>query len=241
MDTHPEIRYWLPRYIKLRGTRSLASFPHMSRAMHLIADSQDSIPWKDFMEGKLSKEIFALQGFYMIGSPALLTIASWSKQLVSKILLLSHSQWIYRNVSLHNKNTGYLALQSRKKSLAQIEALAELPPAGVPKEYKYLLEMDFNSLLTSPQENHCYWIYAMQAAHRAGRRTAHQQHRRSQGSSRQRLMARLQAGRQRTQPSLGAIEVEREIERDHIEDTRDQPSRAARELLLRSNKRKKPD
>ena len=99
---HPEIAYWLPRYIKLRGTRPLSDMSGMSADMKCVARSQDLIPWKDFMEGKLSKEWFSLQRSSLVCSPSRLTIADWAKRLISQILQVSHAQWIFRNVSLHD-------------------------------------------------------------------------------------------------------------------------------------------
>jgi len=57
---YPELAYWLPKYILLRGTKKLGEFPHLSPEMKTVAASQDMIPWKHFMEGKISSEIFKL-------------------------------------------------------------------------------------------------------------------------------------------------------------------------------------
>ena len=100
---HPELLEWLPRYITLRGTRQFSDFPNLSPEMQRVAASQDLIPWRAFMEGKLSsKEIFVVQWHTLINSPSCLTIADWGKLLISQILQMSHAQWVFRNVSLHN-------------------------------------------------------------------------------------------------------------------------------------------
>ena len=84
--THPELAYWLPKYILLRGTARLTDFPHMSAEMAIVARSQDLIPWTSFMEGKLSTEIFRLQNRSLACSSSRLTTLAWSKKLVSQIL-----------------------------------------------------------------------------------------------------------------------------------------------------------
>ena len=81
--SHLELAYWIPRYIMLRGTRQLADFPAHTPEMLCVAVSQDKIPWKDFMEGKLSKEIFSLQAQALACSPSKLSAASWAKKLIS--------------------------------------------------------------------------------------------------------------------------------------------------------------
>ncbi len=67
--THPELAYWIPRLIKLRGTRRLSKFPLHSPAMARVVASQDLIPWKVLMEGKLSHDIFSLQAHSLASSP----------------------------------------------------------------------------------------------------------------------------------------------------------------------------
>ena len=42
--SHPELAYWLPKYILLHGTRQLGDFPYLSSEMIRVADSQDQIP-----------------------------------------------------------------------------------------------------------------------------------------------------------------------------------------------------
>ena len=57
---HPEVVYWIPNYIQLRGTQKLGDFPHLSLEIKEVAVQQDLIPWKDFMEkAKLQRPSFA--------------------------------------------------------------------------------------------------------------------------------------------------------------------------------------
>ena len=58
---HPEIAYWLPRYIRLRGTKKLSSFARLSPEITRTTKSQDLIAWKDLMEGSLARSILNLQ------------------------------------------------------------------------------------------------------------------------------------------------------------------------------------
>ena len=136
--------------------------------MRKVASSQDLIPWKDFMEGKLSKEIFVLQRRSLVCPPSRLTIGDWSKQLISQILQISHGQWIFRYVSLHDQSTGYLRDVQRRSVLLEVNRLANLDPVQLPEGSRYLLEIDFSSL--GALETQTYWLLAMRAVIRAGRR-----------------------------------------------------------------------
>ena len=169
--THPELAYWLPKYILLRGTRKLSSFPYLSMEMRKVAASQDLIPWTCFMEGKLSKEIFLLQRHSLACSPSRLTIADWSRHLISQVLQMSHAQWVFRNVSLHDAAQGYIRVQKRESILQEVDRLAEIDPILLPEDSRYLLEIDFSSLHRDTLERQSYWLLAMKAAVKAGQRT----------------------------------------------------------------------
>jgi hypothetical protein len=81
--------------------------------------------------------------------------------LSPKILCITHSQWIFRNFSLHNKRNGYL----HKKKVEEIALELELL-AGA----RFLLEINFNDLNNSNVELQKYWILAINAALTAQRR-----------------------------------------------------------------------
>ena len=162
--SHPEIAFWLPRYIKLRGTRRLGDMPGLSPSMKRVAASQDLIPWKDFMEGKISREWFLLQSPSLSCSPSRLNIADWSKRVISQILQMSHAQCIYRNASLHDGRVGHLATARREEILVEIDRLASLDPADVPESSRYLLEIDFSTVGDMTLERQSYWMLAMRAA-----------------------------------------------------------------------------
>ena len=168
---HPELAYWLPHYIRLRGTRAFSDFPLLSPAMKRVAASQDLIPWVSFMEGKLSKEILHLQRRTLALSPSRMTINDWSSRLISKILHISHAQWVFRNVSLHDAREGYLHDKERREILAEVDRLSQLDPASLPERSRYLLEIDFEALTSSSREGQSYWLLAMKAAVAAGRAT----------------------------------------------------------------------
>jgi hypothetical protein len=61
-----------------------------------------------------------------------------TKSLISKLLHITHLQWIYRNFTLHDKLCGYL----HNKSLEdiRIEELVETSPEDIPEESKFLLK-----------------------------------------------------------------------------------------------------
>ena len=101
--TNLELQYWIPKYMKYRGTRRFQDMGQMSPNMRALAVSQDKIGWRNFMEGRVSKEFYQMQAQHSASSTSFLNGEDWVKQLISRILHITHSQWIFRNFSLHDK------------------------------------------------------------------------------------------------------------------------------------------
>ena len=89
--------------------------------------------------------------------------------------------------------------------LAEIEGLIDLDPDDIPPESRYLLELDFNSLYRSSFEQQSYWVRAMKAARRAGRRAAAMQSRRGAAARRSASASR------RTRPTINTDAVRAQI------------------------------
>ncbi len=97
-------------------------------------------------------------------SSSFLNGADWAKQFISKILHVTHSLWIFRNFSLHNKRNGYLHKKKAEEIALELELLAGLAPEDVPTNSQFLLEINFSDLNKSNLESQKYWILAINAA-----------------------------------------------------------------------------
>ena len=150
--------------------------------MHRIAVSQDKIGWLHFLEGKLSKEIRLRQELHLAGAPTQMKIKTWMSQFVSHLLHISHSQWLYRNVTLHHRDHGTIALRQRKEILNEIERHLDLAPADIPLTSRFLLEIPFQELEMAHPTEQSYWLLAIQAARCAGRRCVRRGRRRTADS-----------------------------------------------------------
>ena len=236
--TEPDLAFYIPKYIMFRGTRRFSTLGPMSVATHAAAMSQDLIGWREFMEGKVSKLILQVQMAHCAIAPCMMTGDVWMRQFINHLLHLTHSQWIFRNITLHDRVRGTLRLKERRDVLVQIEQLLDTEPEQVPQESRFLLEMDYDSLYKSSFERQSYWVIAMQAARRAGRRTAAMQSRRGAGAKRR-------AAKRRTPlPCLDMASMERQLaaETSLRPPSRRRGSVAAIELENPCNKRlKKPD
>jgi hypothetical protein len=136
----------------------------MSKRMSTLADSQNKIGWRHFTEGYISTHFYNIQRFHLSMSSNYLNSADWTKQFISKILHLTHSQWIYRNISLHNKRHGYLWNKQSESLLQTIADLSDLSLEEVPGNSRFLLEFNLTELTKAHLETQQYWTLAMNAA-----------------------------------------------------------------------------
>jgi hypothetical protein len=137
-----------------------------------VTARQDSIGWTDFLHGKVLVEIASIQQLHCMSSLSCrLTGKDWMKAFISLLLQISHSQWIFRNYTLHNKQRGYLRLRLRSEVLHKIHELLETTPSNVPPESQYLLELDHTYLYNALYEDQDYWVLALKVTQHAGRQT----------------------------------------------------------------------
>ena len=132
-----------------------------------LGRSQDAIGWRRFMEGMISKEVVELQREYITLSGSRLSLQRWAIGLVTKLLEVTHGQWLYRNVTVHDATSGTLATLRKEELQMEIEKQQELGGEGLLDEDRYLLEVNLDDLETTSGEWQEYWLLAIRAAREA--------------------------------------------------------------------------
>ena len=211
-QTDPEILYWIPKYILMRGDKPLSAMGHMSPQFKALAASQDIIGWREFTEGHISMHFYTIQAFHLTMSSSYLNGEDWTKQFISKILQITHSQWIFRNVSLHDRTQGYLRNKKADEILHIINELSEVSPEEIPENSRFLLEINFSDLKKSHLETQTYWTLAMDAAIRA------QDLESARGARAKRIRRRLNT-KIASRSKLGITAVEQQIRKDGMHRT----------------------
>ena len=168
--TDNELAYWLYHYWLLRGEYLMMSLGMTSAAMKEIAEEFDMIGWDDTLHGRLPLALLRYQTSYCCGVRSQTSGSSWMKTLVTKLLGISHKQWLFRNFSLHNKVNGHLKLTHQVTVLEEIVWLATCDPDEIPEECRFLLAFDMSALDKAPLSQQEYWVSAMKAAKIAGSR-----------------------------------------------------------------------
>ncbi len=166
-------------------------------------------------------------------------VRDWVKTFISELLNISHTQWLFRNITLHDKRQGFIAATRKKELLAEIEKLHNTPIDDIPSESKFLLDCDLDELKAADNDYQEQWVEAILAARKAGLRLRrlnvrlHQQSRRRRRRSRTThlpIFERITS----QQPVSYAVFA------DLLEPPpRTRPSEASIETQLASNKRRK--
>jgi hypothetical protein len=170
--TDPDLRDCIYEYATGRGRLSMEEickendYDDRYKAM---ARSQDSIGWRRFMEGMVCKEIRVIQSSYSSGTGLHCNTAIWGRDLVTRLLEVTHGQWLYRNVQVHDRISGMLATQRKEELQMEIERQQELGTEGLLEEDCYLAECNLGDLEETSGISETYWLLAIQAAREAGR------------------------------------------------------------------------
>ena len=168
--TDGEVAYWIYKYLLLRGELPMCGLGDMSPRMLVIARSFDALGWDEIMHGRLPLTLRSHQQHFCALMNHRHSGDDWIKQFTRRLLDITHGQWLYRNISLHNRSSGLLLKQKQADITQAVAHLADSDPADIPEESKFLLEIDPVSLSQSPVEQKQYWVAAMAAALTAGQR-----------------------------------------------------------------------
>jgi hypothetical protein len=70
----------------------------------------------------------------------------WVKSFISELVAISHTQWVFHNITLHDKRQGFVAVTRKKELIAEIEKLHSTPIDDIPTESKFLLDCNLDEL-----------------------------------------------------------------------------------------------
>ena len=205
--TNCDIAYWIPKWIKCRGVKKLQDMGRMSGDMLALAKGQDLIGYRHFMEGRISTKFWSIQSRHLALSDGHMNGAEWTKGFISRILKITQSQWFYRNISFHDKQHGYAKRKRVEELDHQIRQLSDTNPRNIPQDSRFLLERDGNDLSKESVLKKEYYVEAMEAAIKAGRRIAAMGRRARK--TRQRMNRLIKRNKR-----LGVFGVMREIRED---------------------------
>lgn len=162
--TCPELAYWTIKFILGRGALTFAELGAMSMEVQEVAASQDMIGWRNLMEGRVSIRFYSVQQRHLLSTGSRLNGDEWMQGFINRLLNISHSQWLLRNFTLHDKQYGFKRTKDRAEVLLRIEELMHTNPSRIPEHSRFLLEIDPTHSASSSFDTQSYWVAAMEAA-----------------------------------------------------------------------------
>lgn len=165
--TDPDLRSCLVGYAQSRGGESMEYICRDVPRFRQLAAAQDKIGWRRFMEGFVAQKVVDAQRLFQTISGSRQTIRSWASGLVIKLLEITHGQWLYRNIVVHNAMAGTLATARKEELQLEIEAQQALGLQDLQEEDQYLLEINLEDLEHTSGERQEYWLLAIKAARKA--------------------------------------------------------------------------
>ena len=134
------------------------------------------------MEGMVCQGMRKLQTIYATVEGSCISPEMWTQGLITKLLEITHGQWMYRCVQTHDNVTGTLATVRKERLQAEIEQQQDM---GIREDWEredcYLAEVNLEDLESTSGVNQEYWLLAIRTAREARRlrglqQSGHSQH-----------------------------------------------------------------
>ena len=116
------------------------------------------------MERMFSVHMICIQNDYHQWSGDGLSVKVWAGQLVVRLLEITHAQWVYRNIQVHDETRGTLRTAQKEQLLQEIEEEMEVGFEGFLDMDRLLASVALEDLEHSGGQNQEYWLAAVRAA-----------------------------------------------------------------------------
>jgi hypothetical protein len=127
VDTEAKLIHCLVSFARGRGHTSMTEICRgMSERYRLMAIAQDVIGWRRFMEGMISIRLVNHYAQHQERTGEGISAEKWSSQLVIRLLEVTHGQWVYRNIKVHDEACGTLRTREKEQLQADIEDQMQL-------------------------------------------------------------------------------------------------------------------
>jgi hypothetical protein len=139
--TDPRLARMVSLFLQHRGNRTFALLPGLDRDLLELAYKQEATGWDDLMEGKIIKHFQVVQSRFLPRCPTMLNASNWTKQFINQLIHITHSQWIYCNISKNHSTHIQLERLDLMSLLRHINKFARVAPSDVPQEIQFFLRV----------------------------------------------------------------------------------------------------
>lgn len=170
-DGDRELIETLHDYLILRGKTTMRRICATLPRLQSMARDCDRLGWDNFTEGRICSGLFLLQQDWLRQIGSRWSISSWSQQFLSRVLNITHRQWLYRNARLHIRVAEGLTQNDHNLIMMQVSGLVGTDPMELLPKHRYLLDWDFADLGEGSTADRQYCLARMDSAlHASGRK-----------------------------------------------------------------------
>jgi predicted RNA-binding Zn-ribbon protein involved in translation (DUF1610 family) len=163
VDAH--LRTMINRFLLAQDSKTMKEcVSGQSTILHTLAEVHDRLGWDNFVEGRISVLFLEAVKPELAGRLSRLTPERWCRTLVSKLLQLTHKQWLFRNSHVHYNKLEGLTSQQHEQIFDKVKEMMWTDPADLLSKHRYLLEDDFEILREAASGVRLQWIASMESA-----------------------------------------------------------------------------
>jgi hypothetical protein len=153
VETDPNLCNCIVEYTKGRGGVNMLDIClGMDTRYCLMAQDQDNIEWRRFMEGMICQQLREIQATYTSIEGSRVMPEQWTTGVVVKLLEATHGQWLYHCIQVHDRVQGTLATQCKGELQREIEDQQDQGFDGLLEEDQYLAEFNLEDLENTSRE-----------------------------------------------------------------------------------------
>jgi len=167
VETMPDIQFCLLQGLQMQQ-ESLFS-PFASPSIQAAAQAQDHIGWSNLLLGQLAVAWSDLQHGHLTSIASCQTSFSWAVGVVTHLLVISHSLWVYCNKVVHDWTLDGLVHATELQVSEELHAQFALGLPDLPfSKQHYIKGHSVDSLLWAPLTDHQHWLAHVALAHQVG-------------------------------------------------------------------------
>jgi hypothetical protein len=164
-QTDPELIKLICSYINGHGTVKMQSLLNSPRSKYKnAAILHDLLGWSNFMEGRIGNIWVHMRKEDIRSRKLLRGGDKWARGLMTRLLQMTHQQWLYRNATVHLKIRDGCTVVQHKNLLKEMGQCINTDPEDLLREHKHLLFTNFRKLANGPAQEKRQWVAEYHAA-----------------------------------------------------------------------------
>ena len=163
-SSDPVLTGCVQHYLTSHGEGSMIDIAKGHKSLSAWASHHHTIRWDNFLEGRVSTQFFQLPEKYMRDIHARQNIKSWAVHFISRLLQITHQQWLYRNMRLHIRLVEGKTANEHEVIRQQVVDMLHTKEEDLLPQHQHLLHRDFSALGEGATTDRQYWLADMSSA-----------------------------------------------------------------------------